>query len=74
MVFSPRLMTSLRYSTSGEKPAARNDGCFVFNSVKCYEKLKYGFLLLNLDIRSFLIFKNKKCIVEVEHNKYQKNP
>lgn len=73
-VFSPCLMTSLHYSTSSEKPPARNDGCFVFNSLVHYEKLKYGFLLLNLDICSFLISRNKKCIAEVEHNRYQKNP
>lgn len=71
-VFAPRLMTSFHYSTSSEKPAAGNDGCLVFNSLAHYEKLKYGFLLLNLDICSFLIFRNKKCIVEAEHIKYHK--
>lgn len=60
--------------SSREKLAARNDGCFSFNSLKYYEKLKCEFFLLNLNMCLLLIFENKKYIVEVEHNRYHRSP
>lgn len=49
-------MPSLHYSSSTEKLAEKKNGCFFFNLLTYYEKLKYEFLLLNFDICLLLIF------------------